>query len=245
MRPHGSVYDAQEVLLPAHSHRDSDLDEPLVWALGHNFASIEADVWWVDGCLWIGHERSDVDSGRTLGQVYLGPIFRAAREGRIAEPVSLLVDIKNAPNSVYRNLDHELRPHSEMLTRLEDEEVVSGPIRLILSGERPIELAAQDASRLVFLDGRLPEIGADPRLFPTVSLDWPKLFDWNGEGAMPSDTKQGVRMLVEQTHAAGQTLRFWGTREDPTMWSALLNLGVDLINCDDVVALTEFLMSRR
>jgi len=230
--------------LPVHSHRDSDLDEPLVWALEHRFASIEADVWWVDGDLRIGHERSDTAPDRTLQKVYLDPIFRAAGEGRIAKPVTLLVDIKNAPNRVYRTLHRHLRPHAEMLTRLQRGDVVFGPVRVILSGERPIKFAAQDANRLVFLDGRLPDIGADPRLFPTVSLDWQMQFDWDGKGAMPSKTEQSVRWLVEQTHAAGQTLRFWGTLDDPTTWSTLLDLGVDLVNCDDVVAITEFLVNR-
>ncbi|MDR3688009.1 MAG: hypothetical protein P4L46_01430 [Fimbriimonas sp.] len=232
------------MLLPAHSHRDSDLDEPLVWALEHHFASIEADVWWVNGDLRIGHERSDAISGRTLESVYLDRIFREARLGQIAETVTLLVDIKNAPSRVYGTIHNQLRPYADMLTRLDHGEVVPGSVRVVLSGERPIELAAQDANRLVFLDGRLPDIGADPRLFPTVSLDWPKMFDWNGEGAIPSHVEQCVRGLVEQTHAAGQTLRFWGTCEDPAMWSTLLNLGVDLINCDDVVAMTEFLARR-
>jgi len=233
------------MLLPAHSHRDSDFDEPLVWALEHRFASIEADVWFVDGDLRIGHERGDVRSDRTLEKIYLDPLFRAAREGRIAGTITLLVDIKNAPEQSYRTLCRQLEPHRGLLTRLESGVKVPGLIRVLLSGDRPIELVAQDANRLVFLDGRLPDIGSDVRLFPTVSLDWQKLFAWTGEGTMPPDVERRVRHLVGQTHAAGQTLRFWATREDSQMWAALLDLGVDLVNGDDVVAMTEFLNAMR
>lgn len=232
------------MLLPVHSHRDSDLEQPLVWALEHRIASIEADVWYVDGELRIGHERNETTTDRTLDAFYLQPLMNAAGEGRIASTVTLLIDIKNAPVRVYRALHRILRPHRERLMRLENGGIVPGPVRVLLSGERPIELARKEENRLVFLDGRLPDIGADTRLFPAVSLDWCKLFAWNGQGAMPHDVEQTARRLIAQTHAAGQSIRFWGTREDPAMWAKLLELGVDLISVDDVVAMTEFLAGR-
>jgi hypothetical protein len=228
------------MLLPVHSHRDSDLEQPLVWALEHRFASIEADVWFIDGELRIGHDVPD----RILDDIYLQPLMKAASEGRIASTVTLLVDIKNAPIRTYRALHRKLNPHRELLTRLEDGQVVSGPVRILLSGERPIELATQATNRLVFLDGRLPDIGADTRVFSAVSLDWGQLYTWNGLDEMPHDVEQSVRRLVAETHAVGQTIRFWGTREDPTMWATLLNLDVDLIRVDDVEAMTEFLAGR-
>ena len=221
------------MLLPAHSHRDSDLKEPLVWAIEHRFASVEADVWFVDGDLRIGHERSDVTPERTLESIYLRPLFKAVTEGRVEPTLTLLVDIKNAPVSVYRLLRKQLEPYREYLTRLEYGVIKDGAVRVLLSGDRPIKHAVRDANRLVFIDGRLPDVGADPKLFPTVSLDW------------QGRTENEVRRLAKETHAAGQTLRFWGTGEDPATWETLLDLGVDLINGDDVVAMTEFLKGLR
>jgi hypothetical protein len=232
------------MLLPVHSHRDSDLEQPLALALKHHFASVEADVWVVGGELLIGHEREEVAADRTLEEVYLRPLLKAATDGRIASAITLLVDIKNEPEIVFQELHRRLRHHRELLTRLEAGQVVPGCIRVLLSGERPIELARQDSSRLVFIDGRLPDVGADAGLFPSVSLDWASLFSWNGEGSMPPEVARTVSRLVDQTHSAGQTLRFWGTTDNPTMWSALLDLGVDLVSVDEVEAVTTFLAGR-
>ena len=62
---------AQEPVVPllrAHAHNDYEHERPLLDALDHGFASVEADVWLVDGQLLVAHDREDVDFARTSGE---------------------------------------------------------------------------------------------------------------------------------------------------------------------------------
>ena len=67
----------------AHAHNDYEHDRPLLDALDQGFTSVEADVWLVDGQLYLGHDAPD------LSRTYAGPAhqrltdrFAAARYGR-------------------------------------------------------------------------------------------------------------------------------------------------------------------
>src|SRR6478672_10049819 len=58
----------------AHAHNDYEHTRPLFDALDHGFTSVEADVWLVDGQLFIGHDAPDPT--RTLQSLYLDPLRR-------------------------------------------------------------------------------------------------------------------------------------------------------------------------
>jgi hypothetical protein len=47
---------------------------PLFTALSHGAASIEADIWLVDGELLVGHDVEDLNPKRTLRALYLDPL---------------------------------------------------------------------------------------------------------------------------------------------------------------------------
>src|ERR1700748_1478515 len=68
--------DAPDVtpLLNAHAHNDYEHTHPLFDALDQGFASVEADVYPVDGELLVGHNRRDLKPERTLESLYLAPL---------------------------------------------------------------------------------------------------------------------------------------------------------------------------
>jgi hypothetical protein len=76
------VVAAEEVIsLPgAHAHNDYKHARPLLDALAHGFASVEADVFLVDGELLVGHDPSELRSGRTLTSLYLEPLRNRIRK---------------------------------------------------------------------------------------------------------------------------------------------------------------------
>ncbi|MCK4993343.1 MAG: hypothetical protein KAS29_22755, partial [Bacteroidales bacterium] len=75
---------------------------------------------------------------------------------------------------------------------------------------------------------------------------WTKYFSWKGKGDMPEKEKTQLRLYVQHAHDNGQLIRFWATPDTPgkereAIWTELLEVGVDLINTDDLTGLRTFL----
>jgi hypothetical protein len=235
-----------------HAHNDYEHQRPLLDALDNGFASVEADIWLRDdGALVIGHDEGDLDSARTLQNLYLDPLLAMVRErGGIREdgaPLILLIDIKTDGETTYRALTDTLAPYSEMLTRVEDGRVIPGAVTAIVSGNRPLATMQSEGNRLAFYDGRLGDLeGSLPAsLMPLVSDNWTRHFSWRGDGDMPPNEVEKLARIVETAHAKGYVLRFWATPDAPgaardSLWTALVDAGVDLINTDDLSGFSGF-----
>ena len=237
----------------AHSHNDYEQKRPLLEALDHGFCSVEADVYLVDGKLWVAHDRKDLKPDRTLKSLYLDPLAQRVRDrvGIFADPrarLMLLVDVKGQGAEVYRQLKTELAPYAPMLTRFRDSGVVTGAVTVVLSGDRAWDLARADRDRWCALDGRMSDLTnaapaslAPASLVPLVSESWRTLFRWDGDGEMSAPEKARLRALVSQAHAQGRKIRFWALPDCPEAWRVCQKAGVDLINTDKIPALAAFL----
>lgn len=150
-------------LVQAHSHNDYEQKRPLVEALDYGFCSVEADVYLVEGQLWVAHDRRDLKPDRTLKSLYLEPLAQRVRNrvGIFADPqarLMLLVDVKGQGAEVYERLKTELAPYAPMLTRFRDTGVVTGAVTVVLSGDRAWDLARADRDRWCALDGRMSDL---------------------------------------------------------------------------------------
>src|SRR5262245_2850945 len=108
-------------LVQAHAHNDYEHARPLFDALERGFCSIEADVWLVDGKLFVAHDRSQVKPERTLETLYLDPIREQVRRngGRLyrgGPTAILLVDVKSEAEATYKVLREVLKAYGDMLT---------------------------------------------------------------------------------------------------------------------------------
>ena len=248
-------------LANAHSHNDYEQKRPLVEALDHGFCSVEADVYLVNGQLWVAHDRKDLKADRTLKSLYLDPLAERVRNrtGIFADPktrLMLLVDVKGQGAEVYERLKIELAPYASMLTRFRDSGVVTGAVTVVLSGDRAWDLARADRDRWCALDGRMSDLtNAAPAgvpgssmppasLVPLVSESWRALFRWDGDGEMSAVEKARLNGLVNQAHAQGRKIRFWALPDRPEAWKVCQEAGVDLINTDKIPALSAFLRGR-
>lgn len=248
------VAQAQPVPLPrAHAHNDYEHPRPLLDALDHGFCSIEADVHLVDGELLVAHDRADVQPGRTLQALYLDPLReRIAEHGGRVYPggpsVILLVDIKSEAEATYVVLRRILRDYADILTRFTATEVDEGPVTVIISGNRPRAMMEAEAVRYAAYDGRLDDLDADPpapaSFIPLVSSNWAQIALWYGRGDLPEAARQRLKAAVEKAHVQGRKIRFWATSDNPVVWRALYEAGVDLLNADDLAGLRAFLMER-
>ncbi|HEY6103545.1 MAG TPA: phosphatidylinositol-specific phospholipase C/glycerophosphodiester phosphodiesterase family protein [bacterium] len=253
----GSVTAAPDGIVPlarAHAHNDYLHPRPLLDALDAGFTSVEADVWLVDGELFVAHDRSAIRPARTLRTLYLEPLRRIVREhdGHVHRgypyPVILLVDIKSEAEATYRVLDTQLSAYRPMLTAMPASGVRLGAVLVIVSGNRPRDFMLGQTERLAGYDGRSTDLGGPlaSSFMPLVSDNWMLRFAWMGIGPMPEDERRRLAGIVAAAHDRGQRVRFWATPDSgpgaEAVWTVLLRAGVDYINADRLAALRAFLL---
>lgn len=247
---HGAA-SAQTSLPRAHAHNDYAHARPLADALARGFASVEADIWLVDGQLLVAHELEDVRPDRTLQSLYLDPLRRRVADngGRVFGDGSeflLWIDIKSDAESTYLALRALLTGYRDMLTRFGAAGVDARAVTVIVSGNRPRETMGRETERLAALDGRLIDLESDApfSLVPFISDNWQTHFTWRGAGPLPEEERQKLAGLVERAHGQGRRIRFWAMPDEPAAWEICLSSGVDLINTDRLDDLRLFLASR-
>lgn len=226
-----------------HSHNDYYRERPLLDAYAADMVSVEADVFLVDGELLVGHDRDELTPERTLEALYLGPL-RPLYEEVETESLILLVDIKDDGEASWRALRELLAEEYRDLLATDE----PGPVRVVISGNRPIDLILEDEEHLTSLDGRIEDLERYRHLpyyqMPLVSASWWSQFQWNGMGVFPVEEREKLGSLVEQVQGQGRKLRFWAHPDVPTVWDELYGANVDLINTDRPAALGEFLSDR-
>ncbi|WP_250006678.1 phosphatidylinositol-specific phospholipase C/glycerophosphodiester phosphodiesterase family protein [Actinoplanes sp. M2I2] len=244
-------------LARAHAHNDYEHERPLADALAHGFTSVEADIYLVDGELLVAHDLEDVVPGRTLQSLYLEPLKQRVRanHGRVyrGSPISLqlLVDIKNTGPATYTELDRVLRRYRDILTTYAWGKVLKDAVTVVVSGDRPRDLMAEQPVRRAFYDGRAADLGsgAPASFIPLISDNWNNLFTWQGVGPMPAAERAKLRQFIHDAHASNQRVRFWATPDTPgpardALWRELVAADVDHINTDDLAGLEAFLRGR-
>lgn len=247
----GSVADepaTAQPLLQAHAHNDYEHPRPLLDALAHGFTGVEADIYLVDGKLLVAHNQSDVRPDRTLESLYLEPLRELAHRsgGRVypgGPAVTLLIDIKSAAETTYAVLREVLAGYREMLTRVDNGVLHDGAVTVVISGNRPQDTIAAEATRYAGIDGRLSDLGSDRpgHLMPLVSDNWQLHFTWRGAGPMPAAERENLRAIVTRAHERGRRVRFWATPDSEPLWRELVAAEVDLINTDNLAGLEKFL----
>lgn len=237
-------------LLRVHSHNDYEHEHPLFDALSHGFWSMEADVWLTNGQLLVAHDFNKVSPQRTLQSLYLDPLraFAATNTTLFATagPITLLVDVKSDGTNTWRALRDVFGSYTNLLTRFEAGHIHTNSVVVIISGNRAIPLIASESVRYAAVDGRLPDLDANPSasLFPLVSDNWTKHFKWKGQGALPADEREKLRGLVVKAHAQGRRIRLWATPDLEAGWRELLEAGVDLLNTDRLAEVEQFIRQR-
>ncbi|MEZ5328319.1 MAG: phosphatidylinositol-specific phospholipase C/glycerophosphodiester phosphodiesterase family protein [Verrucomicrobiales bacterium] len=236
----------------AHAHNDYEHDRPLFDALDAGFCSVEADVYLIEGQLLVAHDRDKVKPERTLQSLYLNPLKQIAGRNKDASVYPgvdaprfyLLIDLKSEAETTYTALHAVLSEYKNLLTEFgKDGSIDYRAVTVIISGNRPKAMMAEQAVRYAGFDGRLGDLGKgdSPALVPWISDNFSQHFDWRGDGPMSDAELAKLRSLVEKTHAEGRQLRLWATPDNPEMWDILHNSGVDWINSDRLKELSEHL----
>jgi hypothetical protein len=243
---------AAEPLENAHAHNDYWHERPLFDALDRGFASVEADLFLVNGLLLVGHDSAELNSDRTLESLYLKPLARRVREnsGRVyanGRRFFLFVDIKSDADQTWQQMQPLLSKYADMLTTSNRNKNRNGAVTVVLTGNRPIDALSKSENRYATLDGRLDDLDRDmpDSLMPVISDAWTAQFDWRGDGPMPDSQRAKLREIVRRAHQRKRVLRFWETPENEAVWQELQAAGVDLIGTDQLDRLAGFLRSKK
>jgi glycerophosphoryl diester phosphodiesterase len=235
----------------AHAHNDYEHNRPLIDALAQGFTSVEADVFLLKDSLYVNHNRPFMcDPARTLENLYLRPLREQIKRqvGQVYKgyngPFYLFIDLKTEAESTYQALAKTLNRYRDILQICTAKKCKPGPVQVILSGNRPIDLLNQQVERLAAIDARPADLdkGFSAQFMPIVSDNYRNHFTWFGQGEMPSTEKEKLQSLVKKVHAEGKKLRLWASPENENVWRALREVGVDLINTDRLEELRAFLL---
>ena len=229
-------------IIPGHAHNDYENKTPLFEALHNGFSSIEVDVHLKDGELIVSHNYPETQNTSTLESLYLEPLKQifSTNQGEVykkqKEPIILLVDFKSDTVETYEVLKLKLKPYAGLLSRFENGLVSESSIKIVVSGNRPIEKILNEEMSHLFLDGRPDDLGRDipSTRMPLISENFRKLSSWKGYGEMDPNEKTKLRDIIERSHKEGRKVRFWGSPDNPEVWRFLLEHDVDFINTDDV-----------
>jgi hypothetical protein len=238
-------------LKQAHAHNDYLHARPLLDALDQGFASVEADIFLVDGQLLVAHTRKELKPDRTLQKLYLDPLRERikANGGSVhgdGKPFHLLIDLKTAGEPTYAALDKVLAQYSDMLSTVKDGKQERKAVDVSISGDRPIATITAAPLRYAGIDGRLSDLDSDQptHLMPIISDNWAMTFRWRGEGEFKPAERQKLHDFVKRAHDSGRQIRFWASPDTVAAWRELQAAGVDMINTDDLPGLAEFLRSQ-
>ena len=247
---------AQVKPLPqAHAHNDYEHTRPLLDALDNRFNEVEADVFLIDGELYVSHIRPLFkDSSRTLRNLYLRPLRARIQQNKgwvyagHQQLFYLMIDFKTQGDSTYKVLQAQLQEFEAILAQTNDPaEKPIKPVKVFISGNRPnITQILRDTAALAALDGRPGDLGQGiPNTYmPVVSLPYREVLQWRGRGKAPYNKVPELKQLIEKTHQEGKKLRLWGMPDNPKVWAFLLEMGIDLINTDKLEPFRLFMEKR-
>ena len=234
-------------LIGIHSHNDYNRKSPFFDAYKAHAASIEADVFLVDGELYVAHDREDIRSWRTLRNLYLDPIrqlFRANGGAGYADgsTYQLIVDLKDGRESLLalqRMIEEE---YAECF----DTEHNPRAITLTVSGDLiPAEHFA-DYPDFIKHDGRVGRTYTQQQLkhVSVISQDLRKFFSWDGECDLTKAEIDSLRTAARDVHRMGKKIRFWAMPDSPKAWQLAKHLRLDFINTDNPAKVRKYLKRR-
>ena len=228
----------------AHAHNDYRNNQPFHDAYSNRFASIEADVFLVDGKLYVAHEPDEITPDRTFEALYLTPLLEQIRlnDGK-AYPdggsLQLLIDLKTKNEPTLRALEQLLKPVREYF----DTEQNENAVRLVISGDMPAPERFEAFDRIFLFDGcdHIPYTAGQMARVAFYSAPLSRFSEWNGLGRFPENEYRRIHAFVDSIHTLDRKVRFWGNPDTKTCWQAFIKLGVDYINTDRPYELARFL----
>jgi alkaline phosphatase len=240
---------AQYSTLNAHSHNDYENEPPFWLACNNHFGSIEADIWAVNGNLYVAHDEKEILPGRSLDSLYVQPIVKMFRQNDGTawkdEPAAfqLLIDLKTPVEPTLTMLVAKVKQFPDVF----DQKVNKNAVRIVITGNRPEPAEFGNYPGFIFFDG-VPDQKYSKKQLKRVALysaNFRNFSSWDGTGDIAEKEKSRLREVIDSAHSRNKKIRFWNSPDDPNAWDTFIKMGIDLINTDHVVKLAEYLNDRK
>jgi alkaline phosphatase len=228
----------------AHSHNDYERPVPFYEAYKHQFGSIEADIFLVDGSddLYVAHTLSELNNKkRSLDSLYLLPLVKCIKQNKgyvysdTSAKLQLLVDIKTNAITTLNRLIEVLKKYPDIIK--------TSSVQVVISGNRPDAESFHTYPAFIHFDGVLGTTYSQRALsrISLLSVSFRQLSQWNGKGSIPDKDSIALINAIAQAHKVNKPVRFWAAPDTPDAWKELMKLKVDFINTDRIHELSDFL----
>jgi alkaline phosphatase len=231
--------------LNVHSHNDYEQKSPFFLAYNAHFGSIEADIWAIDGELFVAHGKAQINPLRTLDKLYIQPIVAQFRknDGKawndFPATFQLLIDLKTEVEPTLSLLVDQLKKYPEVF----DQAVNKNAVHVTITGNRPAPAKFGNYPGFIYFDGNI-NLSYDSDQLKRVALFSENLADytfWKGTGAIPVKEASRLKQIIDSVHGINKPIRFWNAPDNSFSWKILMNLKVDFINTDHIPELSSFL----
>jgi alkaline phosphatase len=231
--------------LNAHSHNDYEQNIPFFLAYNAHFGSIEADIWAVNGELFVAHGKNEIKPERTLDALYIQPIVSKFKENGskawsdFQGSFQLLIDLKTSYQETLPLLVSELQKYPEVF----DQKVNPNAVKVVITGGTPPPSEFNNYPGFIFFDGKLylKYSAAERARVAMFSDDLSRYTQWKGDRNIPDKDAKRLKQVVDSVHALPCKIRFWDAPDTPESWEQFQKLMVDYINTDHIQQLGEFL----
>jgi hypothetical protein len=217
---------------------------PFYSGLSYGAISTEADVWLINGTLYVGHELSALTPQRTFESLYLEPIVDTLHrqnpvtrfvttptrngvfDASSGQTLYLFVDLKTAGPETWPAVLSALSPllKENYLSTYDGTTFKSGPVTVIGTGNTPLS-AIQSAPlsssnpRYAFYDAPLPLLSSTFSNLtrfdsPIASTNFDAQFG-KVAGSMNSTQLELLRKQVSAAHEKGIKTRYWNQPDWP------------------------------
>ena len=219
-----------------HSHNDYERTAPFWDAYNVRFDSVEADVYCIDGTLFVSHDKKGIRPERTFDALYLEPVMKVFGEngGRAwagsEQTLQLLIDIKETTEPTLGTLVKLLEGHRDVF----DPTVNPYAVRVVMTGNVPAPSDFGKYPDYIFFDGNLDLEYTDAQLqrIALFSAPFYKYTLWRGRGKGSKKGWEKVSEAVEHAHALGKPIRFWGAPESRKVYRVFYSRDIDYMNSD-------------
>ncbi|KAJ7596410.1 hypothetical protein C8J56DRAFT_287417 [Mycena floridula] len=257
--------------LPIHSHNDYTRNVPLCDALANSASSIEADVWWTNGIMFVAHTADTQDASKTLQSLYLESLLsmlnaqnpNGVKKGVkpnglfVSSPsttLQFLIDFKTDGPTTFQPVVDALKPLADAgyLTSFQNGVLTESAITVVGTGNTPLTSVQAMSPRTIFFDAPLNDLASGKYtsdVAPLASADFGATIGWIGILPISSSGRATIKQWFGDAHSRGIKARFWDTPDYLTVvmeqiWGELLDDGEDWLNVDHLTTAKNYILAR-
>jgi hypothetical protein len=220
-----------------HSHNDYWRPVPFYSALSVGAYSIEADVWLLNGTLYVGHEISALTPARTFHSLYIAPLLDTLRrqnpnttfvssastrngvyDTASTQTLYLFVDVKTDGPTTWPAVISALQPlrSAGFLARVENgsSSIVPGAVTVIGTGNTPLNQIQGVSPRDYFYDAPIPTLNSTfanitAAVSPIASTNFAAQFGDVRNQTFNASQLALLQAQVKTAHSKGIMVRYW------------------------------------